>query len=464
MKCKICRVLLLGTIIVSCKKQGFYVGGQVKDPVLNYVELSDEDEFRDTLYLDAENKFGAFYENRASGVYILKHSREIKPLYLQNQDSVFVRLNFNEFDESLVFTGRGFEKSEFLATRLRFLEDSNFEKKLYRLPPDEFLKKTDSIYLVLQNQRKQFMKEFKNLPQKFIDITDKGMLFLVGIFKENYPARYARYQARLQKSEKKKKKNKIPENYYDFRKDIDLNQLEPYHFKSYAFRLYNVALIRNISAQEKQKYPSKNLYLLLFENAIKYAKHPHIPSLHFMSYVLTTHRLDKNVFAEFIKFSSAQGYASEKDFRNSATLFLEENALLKKGTRIKNFTLLDPQNNKVKFYDLTKGQRTFLILWDQTFLRESLVGILRGLKVVFPEVHFLLIDTDKKKRNYNQKFFIKTYRFLRDSLPEFFKQDLYHRNILLDEKQHIISPSGGFWYKTLRECLGEFYQKNNFKK
>ncbi|GAW90036.1 hypothetical protein FPS14_contig00038-0012 [Flavobacterium psychrophilum] len=44
-------------------------------------------------------------------MYTFKHEPEYQQIYFEKNDSLMVRLNTNEFDNSLTFCGRGDEKT-----------------------------------------------------------------------------------------------------------------------------------------------------------------------------------------------------------------------------------------------------------------------------------------------------------------------------------------------------------------
>src|SRR5690606_29758910 len=72
-----------------------------------------------------------------------------------------VRINVFNFDESLVFCGKGEEKNNFLVEMyLKNQKDRNNTFSTFDLNEKEFLKKADSSYqeaLKLYNERKQFI-------------------------------------------------------------------------------------------------------------------------------------------------------------------------------------------------------------------------------------------------------------------------------------------------------------------
>ena len=68
----------------------------------------------DTLLLDKNNRFIHKISNFTSGLYAFSHGGEYQWVLLEPKDSLLLRLNTIDFDESLVFTGKGARKNNYL--------------------------------------------------------------------------------------------------------------------------------------------------------------------------------------------------------------------------------------------------------------------------------------------------------------------------------------------------------------
>ncbi|MGV6846346.1 MAG: hypothetical protein ACWA42_09515, partial [Lutibacter sp.] len=111
-------------------KTATYFGGQIINPKSNYVLFLKDDAIIDTIKLDKRNHFLAKFNQLKEGLYTFKHGVEFQYIYLQPADSVLVRLNTWNFDESLVFTGKGSAKNEFLINL--FLQNEKEDELMYR--------------------------------------------------------------------------------------------------------------------------------------------------------------------------------------------------------------------------------------------------------------------------------------------------------------------------------------------
>lgn len=109
-------ILLLITIsIFGCKEnenscgQAFF-GGEIINPSNDYVTLYKGDSPVDTLYLDENNRFAYQIESLEPGLHYFWHGIEYQVVIIEPNDSLMVRLNTIDFDESLVFSGKGSKK------------------------------------------------------------------------------------------------------------------------------------------------------------------------------------------------------------------------------------------------------------------------------------------------------------------------------------------------------------------
>jgi hypothetical protein len=101
----------------SCKKvfeednYVAYFGGEIVNPQNNFILFLKDNEVIDTIFLDAKNRFLHKFDSLAPGLYTFKHLPEYQYVYFDKNDSLMVRLNTQNFDNSIAFCGRGDEKT-----------------------------------------------------------------------------------------------------------------------------------------------------------------------------------------------------------------------------------------------------------------------------------------------------------------------------------------------------------------
>lgn len=228
MKLKFIFIAFILVSILSCTQDknassDFYIGGQIANPSSKYVIISKNDIDLDTLYLNENNQFGSTLKNIEAGLYVFKHPPENQIIYMEPGDSILVWVNTLAFDESINFSGKGSEKSNFL-TNLYLLnqQDNDFILNYYKLEPSEFAQKTDSI----RNERQQQLIELDKkhgLSEDFIELANSSIDYEYYDLRERYAFLIRKYYREFVK--------KIPNKFHEYRKDISFNdkKLEEYY-------------------------------------------------------------------------------------------------------------------------------------------------------------------------------------------------------------------------------------------
>ena len=128
----ICQSTLTGysplLFVLACaKNQTFpttaFFGGQIIQPSSDYVSLYKFDQRFDTLPLDGQSRFAKKYDSLPFGLFKMEHLPEHQMVIIEPGDSIWARANMADFNASLVFSGRGSAKNNFLVNT--FLELQN---------------------------------------------------------------------------------------------------------------------------------------------------------------------------------------------------------------------------------------------------------------------------------------------------------------------------------------------------
>lgn len=220
MKLKLTLLLIATLFLISCGKENktsndVFIKGQIANPSSKYVVISKNSINIDTLLLDSNNRFEGSLKNIEAGLYVFRHPPENQIIYLEPGDSTLVWLNTLEFDESLNFSGKGSEKSNFL-TELYLLnqQDNDLILSYYKSDPSEFAKKTDSIR-ANRKQKLIALEEKKEISQDFYKIANSIINYEYYDLRERYAFLIRKYNQSLV--------NKIPSNFHDYRKDVSFN-------------------------------------------------------------------------------------------------------------------------------------------------------------------------------------------------------------------------------------------------
>ena len=232
--------VFIGSCTTTDEESFTYFGGKIIHPKSEYVLLYNQNELIDSLLLDKEDKFVGKYKDFNEGFYIFRHGNEIQHVYIEQKDSILIRLNTWDFDETLVFSGKGADKNNILIDW--FLESEKEDKKFsnyYRLSPDLFKSKMDSLLSLKKQKIELFKSKNENLPESYLNVLD----IIV-----NYPlyTKFERYPRHHKYFNKTKAYPKTGADFYSYRKNININIDSLKYLGAYskyvANRIYNNGL------------------------------------------------------------------------------------------------------------------------------------------------------------------------------------------------------------------------------
>src|SRR5690606_3615447 len=149
--------------------------------------LFKDDIVIDSAKLDSENRFSIRLNSPEEGLYHFDHHPELQYVFLEKGDSLVIRLNTEDFDESLIFTGKGEEINNFLIEM--FLSAEEELPIIYgysNLEPDRFDRKLDSLQKIKSNLLKELLKETK-LSDNAIFMAKASIDYNYYAYKEKYP-------------------------------------------------------------------------------------------------------------------------------------------------------------------------------------------------------------------------------------------------------------------------------------
>ncbi|MHC5202197.1 TlpA family protein disulfide reductase [Myroides sp. LJL119] len=244
-------------LVCSCQKKfsvddySAYIQGEVMNPNSNYILFCKDNQVLDTLFLDKDNKFSKKFDSLTPGMYIYRHTPEYQYVYFDKNDSLTLRLNTRDFDHSIIFTGRGAEKNNFLMNlTVRNLVDETTRYENFDLPVDAFIRKIDSTHAA----RTTYYLKSKAIIgwQAGFDLYAKTKLDLHFFSqKEIYPvAHYIRTGQNI--------KPDLPVDYYAFRKKVDYNNEDLIQYSSYT-RYLSIMLNSIINESEIDFNPETKL-------------------------------------------------------------------------------------------------------------------------------------------------------------------------------------------------------------
>ncbi len=220
------------------KELDAYIGGQIFNPTSNNILLLKDNLLLDTIYLDQKNRFSYRLESAETGLYSFKHQPHSQTFFLQPGDSLLIRANSIEFDESLHFSGTGSEKNNLLIkTFLETKDNTQLLLSYYKINPEEFARITDSIKCHQINLLKTADKKNK-FSDEFLEFAEKSILYDSYDLKERYTYMVNKYYKKFSKQ--------ITANFHAYRQKVDFNdcnlQTSPGYIRFTENYLINMAM------------------------------------------------------------------------------------------------------------------------------------------------------------------------------------------------------------------------------
>lgn len=402
-------LLLAIAALASCKNDGddysAYFGGVVTNPTTPYILFIKDNKVIDTLPLDKENHFFVKFDSLSPGLYSFKHEPDFQYVYFDKNDSLVVSINTSNFDESIVFSGKGDKKNNFMMDLYLDQEkDRKASKEVYYKDYKAFKKVTDSTY----SKREDFYKKNKAM----IKWSDGFDFYANARLKLNYYNKKENYSY-IQKLETGHKITyQIPPNFYNFRKNINFNDVRLTNFSP--FVRYLTAMLNNMSVTPgycDKNYDENslkdNIVKLDIADSIftdKKIKNEILNNIAF-AYMLKDHNvIDNQRFLEhYLKLST------DNPEINGIKKMSEAILLLKEGKKLPAIKLLDIDNN---LFDIQKDITKETVLFFWTACAQSHLDLmykkLNILKEEHKDVNFIAINIDEDRE---WKKIISTYDF-----------------------------------------------------
>lgn len=403
------KLLLISLIIISgCasdKKVNdtTYFGGKIINPKSKHVFFYKNNQLLDSTELSRKNKFLFKFDSLKVGLYTFKHGTEIQFLFLEPSDSLLLRLNYWDFDESLVFSGKGAEKNNLLINIfLQNEKEDKFILKHYALNDSIFDLKIDSLLQLKKLLYRQHKEEVVEVNSLFDEYINTAIYYPLYKKKEAYP--YLN-----KKVLKLEKYPKISPTFYKYRKGINFKNEELQDF--YAYYGYIRDYLKHIAYEKEIINKGTHIKANFIEAT---SNHLHLEKLknRFLNEGMWNVLLDDKILqsekkrAEKLFFENCTNQTIKK---NIGELIKAANAS-KKGNSLPTLQVYDKNDNNVTINNQTKDYNTVIYFWPKGLQQiENLSKRVNYLENQHPEIKFVGIDA--KNIDYNWKSYVKVNKF-----------------------------------------------------
>ncbi|WP_310381273.1 thioredoxin-like domain-containing protein [Flavobacterium sp.] len=435
------------TSLCSCNKElkasdyTAYFGGEIVNPTHRYVLFCKDSQVLDTIPLKEDNTFFIKFDSLASGLYNFKHEPEYQYVFFDKNDSIMVHINSNDFDESIVFCGKGDEKNNFLMD-LYLRNESNREQSfdIYDYDVSQFSKNIDSTY----SSNKKFY-DFRKSEIKWsndFDLFAKASLdFHNYSKKELYPVIH---KMRTGNDIRKK----LPKDFYSFRKNINFNNVELTGYLP--FVMYLSHLLNNLGSINYHNHFSEvDLSLKINVNKLNIAdtliKNEKVKNMILNNIAFTYFLEDQNMLNNQTFLDTYHKYSTDKSAENEIIKIGKAIQLLKPGNSIPEVNLINLKGQKISSKNIL-AKKTILFFYTEN--AETHMASAHKKAIAFksrhPDYQFIAINLDEKQSKWFE--LLSKYKF--DGIEEYRCDDFedlktkwaitkIHRTIILDKNGKI---------------------------
>lgn len=394
--------LLCITTFSSCEKvfeednYVAYFGGEIINPQSNEILFLKNGKVIDTIFLDKKNRFLHKFDSLAPGLYTFQHLPEYQYIFFDKNDSIMIRLNSHDFDNSLAFCGRGDEKNNFLIDQ--FLKNEKELSDLYELlekNPKSYTKTIDSLYKI---RTADYLKRRAEIgwSDGFDSVAKAGIDFNYYYKKELYPVAH-------QYKTDEKVFDSLPKDFYSYRAKIDFRNPNFTNFSP--FVNYVTSLLNN-KAFVKSNYTfdefslEDNIYKLNVADTL--IKNQSIKNVVLYNiayrYLLKGERFFNNqqFINRYLELSTDDEQKSEFKTIYKAV----EN--LKVGNTLPSVDLVDRNLNPVAVNNLTNGKETVIFFWT-THAESHIKSVHNKIafyKEKYPDVNFVAVNINDSNENW----------------------------------------------------------------
>jgi hypothetical protein len=411
-----------------------YFGGEVIDPQNNYVLFLKDNEVIDTIYLDKKNRFLHKFDSLSPGLYTFKHQPEYQYVYFDKNDSLMVIINSRDFDNSIVFCGRGHEKNNYLMEMylLNEKDRSNMYDVFFR-NSKEFIKNIDSSFAI----RKCVYEKHKSKHEWSANFDSLAIasLELPHFFKkEVYP-----YAHKFISGENVF--DDLPANYYNHRKNVDFNN--PTFSNYYPFVNYVTSLLNNITFTDKKG----NIDEFTLENSIKklniadtLIKNQKIKNTVLNGLAMRYLLEDQNMYNHTTFINRYLEISTDKKMHSEVNKIAQSVHNLSVGKKLPVESFVNMDNQPVELQNLISKQT--VLFFCTTNADSHLKAVHKkvfNLNTKYPNVNFIAINIDdsydewkKKLAEFDHKNVVEIHANDFEQIKEDWVINKIHRTIILN--------------------------------
>lgn len=428
-----------------------YVSGEINNPTSDYITFREVNSKQlDTVYLDETNRFSYQLDILKPSIHFFNHGGEYQMLFLEPKDSIMLKLNTSDFDESLVYTGNGAKKNNWIIRS--FLDNEKKARKLseyFKMEPEEFHSMIERKRLAC-HQKLAIYLENNSETEQFIELAKAQIDYGHFALKEIYPFGYFGNNKMVHLKD-------LPENFYAFRTQIDFNAAslsEVYAYNRYLFSFFDNIAVHDFY-KDHEFHDSFNRELLshslaklkLIDSVIEDEKiKNNLLKFTTRNFIISCNDIEQINIILTDYLSRSEEDSSKQEMSDLAQSIKN----LQPGNKLPNIELVDVRNQTHQILDLIDSP-TVIYFWSSNYkrhLRNIQQRILK-LKDEYPNIKFIAININSDNLTHWEKTLESTnfdltseFRFKNESgAKKAYAVNSVSKVILVDVDHNIIHPN-----------------------
>lgn len=386
-------------VLFACNKKSdsnkdVYFGGVVINPYDEWVYLFEGEKVIDSVSLNEDNTFMFHFKEIPMGLYRFVVKPEYQYVFFEPGDSLMVYLNTLDFDESLVFSGDGNEKNNFLSEI--FLQNEKETDKIisfYQLSAHDFVRKMDSLRTIKMVELSKLKSEIA-ISERFEKVAIGSINFINFRARELYPFINATHIETGSLN--------LPKGYYDFRKEVSMDDtifMSYYSYKKYLVSyLNNVSYFKCLADCKSQPISSKfsvhhNLHKLSLIDSL--VINPAIKDMLLQDSAVSflINEEDSSSLSVFI--SKFDKIVRNQRIKKEIDVLAENVSRISKGSNLPEICVVNAKGESINLTQVLKGHEAVICFWDS-----NLIGHFKNehekiatFKQDYPKIKFIAIST-----------------------------------------------------------------------
>ena len=433
--------------------EGAFLGGQIINPSSKTVSIYKNNKLLDSIVLGANNRFERRYDSLDYGIFKFEHLPESQTLLIEKGDSIWFRTNTTDFNSSLVFSGRGSAKNNFLMEiYLSLQKESSFLASKYSNKSSDFGEIIDSL---LQEKRENWIKfdSINQLSPEAKIISQASYVYPYANRKERYALIRGRNITLEQDS-----------LYFNFRKYLNFGEENLAYFEPYITYMLNFlnqeALVDGENFFQAKQTTEFNIRRLALIDQL-------IPTENLRNNLARTVAYEELInfknfkhHDQFLKYYVTVNTSPEYELE---IISLQASLMKMQVNRpLPEIMLEDTEFQNASSVAVLKGQKTVLYFWSQTQMNhyKRTQERVKQYKTEFPEFRFVGIciqSYNKLVRDYQKVMEINPknqFAFVDfENARKKWVLTLLNKGIVIDEKGIILEGFGNFYSPNFKEIL-----------